>query len=138
MTALIQNFSVPAGNDITVTLQVDPALGLDSLDGTLYWRAYQQAIGVPDFFPTPWWALPQPPESPSPLPSPPAPPLIEKSSDDGSVSSGSPLDVRIQLASADTAGLLHNYYHETTLVDGRGNISTINCGIMTVTEVMYR
>ena len=118
MTALIQNFSVPAGNDVSISLQVDPDTGLTTLVGThIVWRAYEQVFGI---------AL----SDGSP------PFLLEKSTTDGSIVilPSPPMECQIKLASGDTASLLRNYYHQTQLIDQAGNTSTINCGIMTVTQ----
>jgi hypothetical protein len=126
MTALIQNFSVPADNDVTIDVQVSPEESLDA--SALYWRVYPQAFGIPDFM-----------QSTLPSPSPPPAPLIEKSTRDGSILvTSSPLGCQIYLNAADTADLLRNYYHETTLVDPAGNLSTLNCGIVTVTDTRNR
>jgi len=125
MTALIQNFSVPADNDVAITLGITPVMSLDA--STIYWRVYQQQFGIPNF---------DVEESPSGS----SLALIEKSTTDGTITVlPSPPDVcTIQLAATDTVNLLRNYYHETTLVDPAGNLSTLNCGIMTVTESLNR
>jgi len=123
LSALIQNFSVPADDDVEVTLKVDPDLGLDTLEGSaIYWRVYEQQFGIPDF-------------DASPLP------LLEKSTLDGSITllpSPPPMECQIKIARADTANLLRNYYHETTLIDVAGNLSTLNCGIVTITATANR
>jgi len=129
MTALIQNFSIPAANDVDVTLSITPIMDLSA--STIVWRAYAQAFGIPAVT-----ALP----SPSPSPPLTAVPLIEKSSADGSIIvQQSPPDVcQILINRSDTVDLLRNYYHETSLVDPAGNVSTLNCGIMTVTDTRNR
>lgn len=129
MTALIQNFSVPAGNDVQIALQVSPDTDLDTLDGSIIlWRAYAQAFGIPNFE-----AL-----SALPVPSPAFAPLIEKSTDDGSIVilPSPPMSCQIMIAAADTRELLRNLYHETTMMDASGNTSTLNAGIMTVTATL--
>jgi hypothetical protein len=123
VTALIQNFSVPAANDVQITLNVAPDQNLDTLDNVvIYWRVYPQSFGIPDF-------------DGSPLT------LIEKSTLDGSialVSSPASMECQIRLLRDDTAYLLRNYYHETTMTDSAGNVSTLNEGIMTVTDTRNR
>ena len=120
MTALIQNFSVPADNDVTVPLKIDPSLGLTSLAGTVYWRAYEQSFGIPN------WDVPSGTAA-----------LIQKSSTDGSITETSPAaGIHIHIHRGDTEFLLRNYYHEATLVDLSGHVSTLCIGIMTVTESM--
>ncbi len=124
MTALIQNISIPADNDVIVPLSVTPDVGLDTLeDSTIYWRVYAQAFGIPAFD-----------QSPAPTP------LISKSTGDGItlLPSPTPMTCHISILRTDTAGLLRNYYHETTLVDVTGAWSTLNCGILTVTATENR
>ncbi len=118
MTALMQHFAVPADNDLAVTLKIDASL-IEAVDGgMIYWRVYEQSFGVQT----------QPPII-----------VIEKSSADGSIRvSSPPQSCAVQLDRGDTADLLRNYYHEGTLVDAAGNISTFNYGIMTVTETSNR
>jgi hypothetical protein len=118
MTApVIQNFSVPAGNDTVVPLKA-PADA--PLAGDIYWRVYEEAFGIPDFDTSPAA-------------------LIEKSTIDGGVAVGSPAtSFSVQIERGDTVELLRNYYHEATLVDASGNISTLSCGIMTVTDTRNR
>jgi hypothetical protein len=127
VTALIQNFSVPADNDVEVVLRVTPDLEMASLAGTtIYWRVYPQEFGIPIFDAVPSGSVAA---------------LIEKSTSDGSIAllpSPPPMSCEIRIKGADTSGLLRNYYHETTLIDGAGNISTLNCGIMTVTATLNR
>lgn len=122
MTALIQNFSVPADNDVQVTLTVTPPDPLET--ATVYWNAYEQQFGIPNF------DLPSPSGTAA---------VIQKSTLDGSITIASPDNTCvIQILAGDTVDLLRNYYHETTLVDGGGNVSTLNCGIMTVTDTRNR
>ena len=130
MTALIQNFSVPAGNDVQIALSVAPDTDLDTLEGSIIlWRVYAQQFGIPNFGASE--TLPPPPPSPSPS----LAPLIEKSTDDGTivVLPSPPMSCQILIASADTREMLRNYYFETSMMDISGNTSTLNCGIMTVT-----
>lgn len=122
MTALIQNFSIPADNDVQVTLTITPVEALDA--ATVYWQAYNQQFGIPDF------DLPSPSGAAA---------VIQKSTLDGSITLLSPpSSCAIQINRSDTVELLRNYYHETTLVDSSGNVSTLNQGIMTVTDTRIR
>lgn len=116
---VIQNFSVPADDDVELTVTVDDSLGLSSLqDFTIQWRVYAQEWGSPD------------PEQSA---------LISKSTDSGIAIPGSPpLVFTIQLSAADTAGLLGNYYHEATLVDVQSDRTTVMQGLVTVTPTENR
>lgn len=118
MTAPVaQNFSVPAGNDAVVPLTAPAAA---PLAGDIYWRVYKEAFAIPDFDSSPAA-------------------LIEKSTLDGGVAVASPAtSFSVQIARGDTIELLRNYYHESTLIDPAGNVSTLNCGIMTVTDTRNR
>jgi hypothetical protein len=117
MTALIQNFSIPADNDVAVEINVDPDVNLTTLSGsTVYWNAYPMQFAVPV---------------------PGQPPVISYSTTAGNIvllPSPPPTSCQLKINSHDTVGLLRNYYHETTLVDLFGHKSTLNIGVMTVTE----
>ena len=129
MTALIQNFSVPAGNDVQIALSVAPDTDLDTLEGSIIlWRVYAQAFGIPNFY-----AYATLDDLPSPSPS--TSPLLEKSTDDGSilVLPSPPMACQILIAAGDTREMLRNYYFETSMMDVSGKTSTLNCGIMSVT-----
>ena len=118
MTVLIQNFSVPAGDDVEVTLEVTPDLEVFTLEESqIFWRVYPQAFGIPIITGSPAA-------------------LIEKSSNDGSivVLPSPPMTAKIKISGVDTSSLLRNYYHETTMIDFVGSRSTLNCGVMTVTQ----
>lgn len=115
---IIQNFSVPANNDTDVNFDVGPDQGQSLLGTTIYWRAYAQAFG-------------------SPLEGMPA--VIEKYTDHGlQITDPDVGKFVVELDSQDTINMLHNYYHEATIVDGNGNIVTVTIGIMTVTPTELR
>jgi hypothetical protein len=117
MTQFIQNISVAAANDVEITLQ-----SLVPLDGTIWWRVYEEMAGIP--------LLDLPSGTPVPL--------IEKRSDMAEIVVGSPpTSCAVKILAADTQQLLRNYYHEATLVDDEaGGITTFNEGILTVTQTM--
>ncbi len=114
MSALIQNFAIPADNDVVV--EIDMTLApLDTLfDATVFWNAYEEKYGVP-------------------VPGVVA--VIAKSSLSGMggiTLIDSPPTALLTIERSDTVSLLRNYYHETTVVDSFGNVSTVNCGIVTI------
>lgn len=111
------NFSLAIGDGIVVTLLVKSALG-DTLAGsTIEWRAYPAAYGVA---------------------SPPAVILKGSESPGGITILSSPaMTFNIEFDEADTSELdPGNYYHETTVIDGSGNRSTVLSGILTLTETL--
>lgn len=109
-----QNFSVYAGNDFDITIDIDPDDNITLVGALIYWRVYGQQFGQPlagiDAF-------------------------LEKSNGDGGtivVTDPTTQTLTIPLESVDTVSLLRNYYHEATVVDpDRGEITIAN-GIMTV------
>lgn len=116
MPKYYQDFTIPQGNSVTVTVDVLTSIPADSLEGsTVIWRAYPQDFGAP----IPGDA-----------------PLISKSNVSGGaiVLSSPPMFFEIFFDPVDTEGLLGNYYHEATVVDPIGNVSTILQGILTVIE----
>lgn len=109
-----QNFSVYAGNDVDVTIDIDPDDAITLVGAVITWRAYAQSFGQP----VPGVA-----------------PVIEKTNESGGtieVTNPSTQTLKVPLLSADTVGLLRNYYHECTVIDpDRGEFTVAN-GIMTV------
>jgi hypothetical protein len=108
----LQNFSIAAGDDLSVTFNLDPTDGI-SLDGaTVNWRAYDQTSGsVTSFVP-----------------------VIAKATGSGITIPTSPAnEFVVRIEAADSIPLLGNYYHTAQLVDVGGNTATICAGIMTVT-----
>ncbi len=109
---LIQNFSVPAADDLTVNFAVEGEL----LSGTdIFWQAFNQQHGVPS-----------------------GSPIISKTLGDGIeiTSNISPsTNFAVQLNAADTSVLsFGNYYHEVRIVEPGPRTVTLAYGIMTVTE----
>jgi hypothetical protein len=113
---IYSNFSVPAGNDIEIKVDLTSDIQGDTLAGaTLTWQVFTQDNGVP---------------LASPL-------MIWKSNLSGAGGINvlsSPLTFAINLEAGDTLGLLGNYYHEGLMVDAGGLRTTLFVGLMTVTQ----
>jgi len=109
-----QNFSVYAGAQTDITIDIDPDDGVTLVGSIIVWRVYEQELGLPTVG---------------------AEPVIEKDNDVGGtivVTDPDLQKLKVPLVSADTVGLLRNYYHEATVIDpDRGYIPVAN-GIMTV------
>jgi hypothetical protein len=118
MAPRIQNFSVPAGNPVTITCDIDPDDGVSLIDvNDIVWKLYEQEHGVPTS----------------------ADPVITKVLDDGTqVLDPDLLKFTVELTADDTVGLLRNYYHEGHVVDTENNVVTVVYGIMTVTQTENR
>lgn len=112
---LLQNFSVPADNDVMLDAVV---LNVPTLAGAeVIWRVYPQSFGAPVDG---------------------AVPIISKSSLSGgggiTILTSPQSSFVIQLHATDTFGLaLGNYFHEATVIDGFGERSTVWSGLMTLT-----
>jgi hypothetical protein len=109
-----QNFSVNAGNDTIITIDIDPDDGITLLGATIEWRVYEQALGQPVVG---------------------IDPVIQKDNDAGGTIEVTDPDTQtltIPLTPDDTVGLLRNYYHEATVTDPSRGTITIALGIMTV------
>lgn len=109
-----QNFSVYAGNDVEITVDIDPDDGITLLGAEIVWKVYEQAHGLPVAG---------------------VDAVIEKSNGSGGTITVEDPDTQvltIPLEPDDTLNLLRNYYHEATVIDpDRGTITIAN-GIMTV------
>lgn len=121
---LIQNFTLPAGDTATIPVTIDPAtLGnFDWDDETMqaWWEVYDQAYGVP---------------------APGVNPIIVKTNLSGSsliIPDSPSYTFLIEMVTADTIGLLRNYYHEATIIDVNGVRITPFSGIMTITPTENR
>lgn len=119
----VQDFSVPAADDMDVTFNLDPTDNINLLGARVRWAAFEQAYGQPgvsDFS----GGFSAPVE------------MILKDSDAGGVSvlESPPDTFVVHLVSADTLGLLANYYHEAQIIDINGNRATVVYGTMTVTQ----
>lgn len=113
---LIQNFSVDAGDDTDINVDVDPDVGVTLLGSTVYWTVFAQKFSIPF-----------------------GDPVLRKVSDHGLlVTDADQLKFTISLSATDTADLKGNYYHETQIVDTTGNVVTVNQGIMTVKATVNR
>jgi hypothetical protein len=114
---IIQDFSVPASNDMDVTFILDPADGISLTDAQVLWSAYGASFAAPV----------------------PLPVLIVKDSNvigpDGTEITivESPETFVVHLFSDDTALAPGNYYHEAEVIDASGNHATVCQGSMTVT-----
>lgn len=122
MSVLIQNFAIPADNDLTIELDITPLMSMDTLAGSnVFWNVYEQQYGVP-------------------VPN--VDPVITKSTlspgGDITILDSPTMSALVTVLRADTVGLLRSYYHETTVRDITGNISTVNCGIVTITPTENR
>lgn len=109
-----QNFSLYAGNDFELTIDIDPDDGVTLVGSLIYWKAYEQRFGQPVAG---------------------VDPVISKNNDDGGtivVIDPDTQKLKVPLTSADTIGLLRNYYHETTVVDPERGEITVATGIVTV------
>ena len=113
--AVIQNISVPAGDDIEVTFDLDDDTDIDLNGADIKWNVYEQMFGSPY-----------------------GDPLISKSVELGNITvPGSPSDIFVvEIDGSDTKDLLHNYYHEAYVEDVNGNKNTITVGIMTLKKTM--
>ena len=108
---VIQNVSVPAGDDIDVTFTMDADTPVSLPEADIIWRVYDQQYGV---------AM--------------GDPLIEKKLASGITVPGSPLECFVvALAGSDTKGMLHNYFHEAYVKDVNDNKITVTVGVFTVT-----
>src|SRR5262252_4416419 len=114
MTALIQNFSIPANNDTVLSVDVGPDNENLTLAGaTIYWKVFAQTAGVPY-----------------------GDPLISKSTNEGGgieVLDNTYQLFTIELDRSETAGLLGNYYHETRIISALDDRVTVNQGIVCIT-----
>lgn len=110
---VIQNISVPAGDDVDITFNIDDDTIIDLNGATIVWNVYDQTFGIPE-----------------------GTPVITKSSAgvDQIDIPGSPADIFVvTLTGDDTKGMLQNYYHEAFVEDVNGNKNTITTGVFTVT-----
>jgi hypothetical protein len=109
-----QNFSVYAGNNFNITLDIDPDDDVTLVGATILWRAYVQEFGQPVAG---------------------LDPVISKDNGvGGTVVVTDPVlqKLQIPLVHDDTVNLLRNYYHEATVIDpDRGEITVAN-GIITI------
>lgn len=110
---VIQNVSLAAGDDVTLTFNIDDDTPIDLSGAEVTWAVYAQEYGVPS-----------------------GDAVINKSSLSGGGIEipGSPADIfSVSVLGSDTKSLLRNYYHEAFVKDVNGNKITITVGIITVT-----
>jgi hypothetical protein len=117
--AILQNFSVPAGDTVPVSFAItDPTISLHG--AVVVWEAWASLHG---------------------LPIPGLPPVISKSSlasPDGIDITPSPEGFIVEIERADTLNLLGNYYHEARVVDSLDEDITVTYGLMTVNQTLIR
>jgi len=116
----IQNFSVPRGNSLDVTVNVETDVVGETLEGAeVFWSVWEQKHGVVTTDATGARL----------------PPLIQKTVGHGiTVLASPPMEFVISMEQPDTVGLLGNFYHEAEVIDGDGNHVTVMQGLLTVTE----
>lgn len=115
-----QNFSVDAYSDVDIILDIDPDDGINLVGSQIYWRVYEQEMGLPI-------------EG--------ADPVISKDNLDGGtivVVDAELQKLKIPLVPSDTVNLLRNYYHEATVVGPDGGRVPVAKGIITVTGTENR
>jgi hypothetical protein len=109
-----QNFSVSAGNDVEITLDIDPDDGITLVGANIVWNVYEQKYGQPVAG---------------------VDAVIQKSNGVGGtivVEDPDTQKLKIPLVPSDTIDLLRNYYHEATVIDPDRGTITVAEGIMTV------
>jgi hypothetical protein len=110
-----QNFSIYVGDDLDVDYDIGPdttGLNLDNAQ-QLTWKAYAQALGVPDKTTT----------------------LISKTKAAGIIiTDPTALTFTVHLAPIDSIGQNGNLYYEIKIVDIGGKVSTPTIGLMTVID----
>jgi hypothetical protein len=109
-----QNFTVYANNKTDITLDIDPDGDVTLVGAEIYWKVYEQSMGLPVAGEDP---------------------VIEKDNGvDGTIVVDDPDEqtLTIPLEPEDTTELLRNYYHEATVVDENLGQITVAFGIMTV------
>lgn len=118
---IIQNFSVPAGDSVQVSFEVQPDPDGDediSLHNAIvYWRVYPAVFGI------------RVPGSGA---------LIEKVSPTNIEILESPKMFIATIDRPDTLDLLGNYYHEATVESPSGEIVTVTTGTMNVAPTENR
>ena len=111
--SVIQNFSVPAGDDLEVVFTFDTGYAIPEDGAVVNWQVFNQAGGIPDL----------------------SAPIISKSTLDDIDFPASPGDTfTVRLNGGDTLDLLGNYYHEAEVIDINDDRTTVTTGIMTVTQ----
>lgn len=111
-----QNFTIVAGYNQVLTFNVDPAVTPSLVDTVIWWRVYEQVVGIPVAGSSP---------------------IIVKTDPD-IVSLDSPLSFLVQMKTADTINLLRNYCHEATILNALNEVIGGSYGIMTVIPSVNR
>jgi len=111
--ALIQNFSVRAGNSQAINFDVGPDDSTPSYIGmNIQWTVYQMSvIGQPDLQNI----------------------VLQKVLDDGlQIDDPETHKFHVDLSRGDTLDLVGNYYHLAQVIDADGNYTDVTLGVMTV------
>lgn len=109
-----QNFSMYAGDDFNITVDIDPDDEVTLVGAVITWSAYEQEFGQPVAG---------------------ADPVITKNNGvNGTIVVIDPelQRLKVPLEYADTVGLLRNYYHETTVEDPTLGRITVANGFVTI------
>lgn len=114
---VIQNISLPAGDNADITFNIDGTNVIDLNGATIYWRVFDHVWGIPE-----------------------GAAVLSKATDALAIDDtieipGSPADVFVvPIRADDTKGMLGNYYHEAIVIDVAGNPYTVTTGMFTVTQ----
>jgi len=117
MTSTVQNFTLPAGDDVTLRFTVSSDDMNSTLDNvTIYWWAARYKT------------------------SPQSDIVIKKDSATGGIAVADSVNriFDVTLSRADTLGLIGRYYHEAKVVDDTGGYITVTTGKMTVSPTIVR
>lgn len=108
-----QNFSMNAGDNFDITVDIDPDDEVTLVGAVITWNLYEQEFGQP----TGENAI-----------------ITKNNGVDGTIVVTDPDTQRLKvpLTYDDTIGLLRNYYHETTVEDATLGRITVAIGFMTV------
>ncbi len=116
---IIQNFSVPANDDVKLNFTLTPLSGASIGPGAqIFFNVYEQEFGNVE---------------------PGVPPVIVKVLDHGiEVTDPNAKKFTVQLLKTDTVNLLRNYGYEVLVIDVDGNQVRTTVGILTITATEIR
>jgi len=116
---IIQNFSIPADNDVELDFTLLPTSGVALGPGTeILFSVYESEFGAPVAG---------------------VPAVLSKTLDHGiQITDPDTKQFTVTVARADTVALLRNYYYEVTVVDVNGDATTTTVGILTITGTENR
>lgn len=113
----IENFTIQAGDDITLKFDVSPDEGVSLAGSTIRWWAARSAYSKPDKI------------------------NIMKSSAVGdgiTIDDPDALTFSVALDREDTLNLIGDFYHEAKVTDPAGNFVTVTKGTMTIERTVVR